>query len=89
MNIEKLFNAVSDDEMNSSLGLICLELENQGYQIKIEGIEVTSDEIFNGKAEYLELLPDKYIFEIVKESGTKQKFVIRFIDYHNFILERS
>lgn len=87
MNIEKLFNAVKEDEMNSAIGLICLELEKQGYQIKIEGIDITSDEIFNGKAEYLEQFPDKYIFEIIKNNYTKQKFVVRFIEFHQFILE--
>ena len=49
MNIEKIFSALKEDEMNSALGIICSELESQGYKIEIEGIEVTSDEVFENK----------------------------------------
>ncbi len=45
MNIEKIFSALAEDEMNSALGIICSELESQGYKIEIEGIEVTSGEV--------------------------------------------
>ena len=43
MNIEKIFTALREDEMNSALGIICSEFEHQGSKIEIEGIEVTSE----------------------------------------------
>jgi len=89
MNIEKLFDAVLNDDMNSALGLICLELERQGYSIKIQDIEVTSEELFSGKSEYLEQYPGIYIFEIINELGDKQKFAVKFLDYHKFSLEKA
>jgi len=89
MNIEKIFNALESDEMNSALGIICRELEGQGYKVKIEDIEVTSEEIFNGKAEYLEQYPDRYKVEAKSLEGEKQKFYLRFTDYHKFIIESA
>jgi hypothetical protein len=89
MNIEKIFSAVQNDEMNSALGTICLELENQGYKMKIEEIEISSEEIFNGKAEYLEQYPYRYNFVIENRAGEKQRFAIRFTEYHKFIFEQE
>lgn len=89
MNIEKIYIAVQNDEMNSALGNICLELEKQGYKIKIEDIEITSEEIITGKAEYLEQYPNKYNFLIENSQKEKQKFSIRFTEYHKFIFEQE
>lgn len=86
MNIDKILIALEEDRMNSALGVICSELEKQGYKVKIEDIEVSSDEIFNGRASYLEEYPGIYRFEIESADGGKQKFSIKFIDYHRFIL---
>ena len=49
MNIQKIFDALKEDEMNSALGIICAELENQGYGITIQDIKVTAKEIFENK----------------------------------------
>lgn len=40
MNIQKIFDAVVEDEMNSTLPSIVYEPEKQGYKVTIEGIEV-------------------------------------------------
>ncbi len=47
MNIEKICKALQEDQMNSALGIICAELESQGYKPEIEGIRVTASEIFD------------------------------------------
>ena len=49
MNIQKIFDALHEDEMNSALGIICAELENQGYDVTIEDIKITAEEIFENK----------------------------------------
>ena len=46
MNIQKIFDALGEDEMNSAIGIICAELVNQGYAITLEDIQVTAEEIF-------------------------------------------
>jgi hypothetical protein len=38
MNVEKIFNRVKEDEMNSPLISICGELEKQGYKVKVESV---------------------------------------------------
>ena len=49
MNIQKIFDALEEDNMNSAIGIICAELENQEYDIAIEDIQVTAEEIFENK----------------------------------------
>lgn len=39
MNIQKIFESVDTDEMNSPLPSIVRELEQQGYKVKIEGLK--------------------------------------------------
>ncbi len=82
MNIEKIFLALSEDEMNSALGIICSELESQGYKIEIEGMEITSDEIFENKFTSLEVVNESLNINLFKEGKSEQKFSITFTNYH-------
>lgn len=88
MNIEKIFNALEEDDMNSGIGIICSELERQGYKVKIEDIVVTAEDIFEGKAGYLEEFSDALNIEISSEIKEKQKFKIRFINFHYCVFEK-
>ncbi len=54
MNVEKIFNALQNDEMNSALGIICGELEKQGYTVNLEGIDVNAEGFYQGTFSYLE-----------------------------------
>ena len=83
MNIQKIFDAVDDDEMNSPLPSIVYELEQQGYAIKIEGVEVTAGDMEDKLFEDLERATNEFEIEIFKERST-QKFKIVFTDYHKF-----
>ena len=82
MNIQKIFEALADDEMNSSLGILCAELERQGYEIEIEEIKVTAEEIFENKLTSLEEITEPLSIKIYKDGQMEQKFAIEFIDYH-------
>ena len=84
MNIEKIFNAVDEDEMNSPLPLIVSELERQGYIVRIEGVDVTSDDIDDNLFVDLEKAVNEFEIELLKNSETEQKFKLVFTDYHKF-----
>ncbi|MDR3596530.1 hypothetical protein [Clostridium sp.] len=88
MNIQKIFDALEEDEMNSALGIICVELENQGYAITIENIKVTAEEIFNNKYPSLEEVPDSLNIKLSKGNFEEQKFAIDFVDYHKVIIKK-
>ena len=87
MNIEKIFTALEEDEMNSALGIICSELEHQGYKVEIEGIEVTSEDIFEEKLKSLEEVPAALNIKLFRKEKEEQKFSINFIDYHKVVFQ--
>jgi len=84
MNIQKIFNAVDEDDMNSPLISVCNEFEKQGYKVKIEEVEVTSDEVDTGLFSDLERYSTDINFEILKAGESAQKFKLVYTDYHKF-----
>ena len=84
MNIEKVFNAVSEDEMNSPLPSILWELEKQGYSVKLEGVDVTADDMESDLFVDLERATNELTFELLKGNVKDQKFKLVFSDYHQF-----
>ncbi|GIK22770.1 MAG: hypothetical protein BroJett005_21840 [Ignavibacteriota bacterium] len=87
MNLESIFSALNKDQMNSSLVIICAELESQGYQAEIEGIRVTSRELFENKFPSLEEIAEPLNFRLYKNDIVEQKFSIKFIDFHKIIIQ--
>ena len=87
MNIEKVFSALSNDRMNSALGIVCYEFESQGYYVEIENIKVTSDEIFENKVPSLEEVAEPLNFKLFKKGGLEQQFSINFVNYHKVIFQ--
>lgn len=73
--------------MNSALGIICIELESQGYEIEIEGIKVTSNEIFENKLPSLEEIVEPLNFKLFKNGDADQKFSIAFTDFHKVVFQ--
>ena len=84
MNIEKVFNAVSEDEMNSPLPAIVFELEKQGYVVKLEGLEVKANDLEDNLFVDLERAASEFEIELVRNSKSEQKFKLVFSDYHQF-----
>ena len=78
MNLEKIFNAVDEDEMNSPLPNIVHELENQGYRVKLEGLEVTANDLDADLFYDLEKATNEFEFELMKGGATTQKFKLVF-----------
>jgi hypothetical protein len=87
MNIEKIFKAVGEDEMNSPLISICSELEKQRYKIKVEGLEVTTDDLETELFNDLERATNNFNLELTKNNGEPQRFKLVFTDYHKFNFE--
>jgi hypothetical protein len=87
MNIEKIFTALKLDEMNSALGIICSELESQGYEVEIEDIKVTSEEIFEEKLKSLEEVPAALNIKLFRDGKEEQKFSIDFTEYHKIVFK--
>jgi hypothetical protein len=88
MNIQKIFDALQEDEMNSGLGIICAELERQGFDIEIENIKVTAKEIFNNKIPSLEEVAEPLNLKLSKDNLETDKFSIEFVDYHDFVIKK-
>jgi len=88
MNVQKIYHALSADDDNSALGIICGELENQGYSVIIDGIQVTSEDFFNGKYTAIEEKIGPYHIALNKNGEAEQAFSIEFTDYHEFIIKQ-
>jgi hypothetical protein len=88
MNIQKIFDALHEDEMNSALGIICAELENQEYDITIEDINVTAEEIFENKIPSLEEVAESLNIKLSKGGNEEQKFAIDFVDFHEVVIKK-
>jgi hypothetical protein len=84
MNIQKIFAAVDEDEMNSPIPSIIYELEQQGYKVKMEGLEVTASDMAEEIFSDLERAVNEYNIELLKENEPQQKFKLVFTDYHKF-----
>lgn len=87
MNIQKIFDSVSGNEMNSPLHSVIWEFEQQGYNVKLEGIDVTADDMESDLFADLEKATNEFTFELFKENIKDQKFKILFYDYHQFSLQ--
>ncbi|MBV6420934.1 MAG: hypothetical protein DAHOPDDO_02200 [Ignavibacteriaceae bacterium] len=87
MNIEKIFSALKNDPMNSAIGIICSEFEHQNYEIEIEGIRISSNEIFENKVPSLEEVVEPLNFKLFKNDNLEQKFSITFTDFHKVVFQ--
>lgn len=89
MNIQKIYEALEQDDQNSALGIITAELESQGYQVKIDGAPVESNELFEGNYPQLENKMDAVEVALFVNGTLEQQFAIEFVDFHDFIIKRN
>lgn len=87
MNVEKIFQALNDDAQNSALGIICAELEIQGYSVVIDGVSVTSDKFYNNEFSAIEKKMKPLDVSLIKNGDIEQNFCIEFTDFHDFIIK--
>ena len=87
MNIQKIHKALDEDQDNSALGIICNQLEEQGYGVNIDGKPVSSRGFFNGEYSEIEKKLGSLRLSLIKRNNLEQEFVIEFTDFHKFVIK--
>lgn len=87
MNVQKIFEALEQDSQNSALGIICGELEAQGYEVSINGRKVRSEGFFEGEYIELEENLNDLIFSLSKLGNIEQRFAVVFTEYHEIAIK--
>lgn len=89
MNVQKIFDALEEDQDNSALGILCQELENQGYIVQMDDVKVTSDSIFDGAHQNIENKIDPINISLLDgHNQVIQTFSVKFSDYHEICICR-
>lgn len=89
MNAQKVFDALADDDQNSALGTICGELEDQGYEVVMNDRPVTSAGFYGGEFPDLEQTMNPLDVSLLKDGKIEQVFSLKFVDFHEAIIQRS
>ena len=88
MNIQRIFEALEEDSQNSALGIICTELEAQGYTVQMNDIPVNSERFFEGDFTDIEKDNNPVNVKIFREAKFEQTFSIEFIDFHEIAIKK-
>ncbi len=88
MNVQKIFEALEEDSQNSALGIICGELEAQGYAVKIDGVPVSFAGFYDGKHSEIEKKLGNIEFSLFVKSSLDQKFTVEFTEFHEIIIKK-
>jgi len=88
MNVQKIFEALEEDSQNSALGIICGELEAQGYAVKIDGVPATSAGFYDGKHVEIEKKVGDLEFSLFIKGSLEQKFNIEFTEFHEIVFKK-
>ncbi len=89
MNIQKIFDSLHSDQDNSAVGIICAELEEQGYKVQIDGKFTDSADVYDGRHKDLEDKTGPLTVALYKDDTLEQEFSIEFIDHHEIAIERK
>ena len=89
MNIQKIFDALQEDDQNSALGIISGELEMQGYKVKIDDRTVSAQAFYDGELKEIENAIEPLNLSIYKENELEQVFAIEFTDFHEINIKRK
>ncbi len=87
MNVQKIFDALHANRKDGELGIICGELEEQGYEVHIDGREVTSAGFLDGDHEDLEDKMGPLNVSLDKDGSPQQEFTLEFVD--SVVIERK
>jgi hypothetical protein len=88
-NVQKIFDMLLEDQDNTALGIICAELEEQGYKVQIDGKDVNSAAIFDGGHKDLEDKLGPLNVALYRGGSMEQEFSLEFIDDHEVVIERK
>jgi hypothetical protein len=54
VNVQKIFDMLQEDRDDPALGIICAELEEQGYSVRVDGQDVNSADVYDSRHKNLE-----------------------------------
>ncbi len=89
MNVQKIFDMLREDQDGTALGIICAELEEQGYKVRVDGTDVDSAEIYDGRHKDLEDKLGPLNISLYRDGAMEQEFSLEFIDDHEVVIERK
>ena len=89
MNVQKIFDMLQEDQESPALGIICAELEEQGYKLTIDGKDVNSAEIFDGGHKDLQEKLGPLDVALYRDGSMEQEFSLEFIDDREVVIERK
>jgi hypothetical protein len=89
MNVQKLFDMLQEDLGSTALGIICAELEEQGYKVQIDSREVNSADIYDGRHKDLEDKLGPFNMALYKDGSLEQEFSLEFLDNREAVIERK
>ena len=71
------------------MGIICAELEEQEYKVRVDGQEVNSANVFDGRHKDLEDKIWPLNVALFKDGVWEQEFSLEFLDSHEVVIERE
>ncbi len=89
MNVQKIFNMLQEDQDSTALGIICAELEEQGYKVVIDDQDVNSADVYDGRHKEIEEKLGPLNVALYKDGSLEQEFALEFIDSHEVVIERK
>jgi hypothetical protein len=89
MNVQKIFDMLQEDQENPPLGIICAELEEQGYKVRIDGREIDSADVYDGREKELEDKPGPLNMALYLNGALEQEFALEFLDDREVVIERK
>ncbi len=89
MNVQKIFNMLQEDQDGTALGIICAELEEQGYKVVIDDQDVNSADVYDGRHKEIEEKLGPLNVALYKDGQLEQEFALEFMDSHEVVIERK
>ena len=89
MNVQRIFDTLQEDQDSPPLGIICAELEEQGYKVRIDDREIDSADVFDGKLKDLEEKIGPLNVALYLNGSLNQEFSLEFIDDREVVIERK
>ena len=89
MNVQRIFDTLQEDQDSPPLGIICAELEEQGYKVRIDDREIDSADVYDGKLKDLEEKLGPLNVALYMNGSLEQEFSLELIDHREVVIERK
>jgi hypothetical protein len=89
MNVQRIFDMLQEDQDSPPLGIICAELEEQGYKVRIDDRDINSADVYDGREKDLEEKVGPLNVGLYKDGLLEQEFSLEFIDDREVVIERK